>query len=83
MSWSVRPSEINPLLDDTPGNEVDGKERGKENCAAGIFGNSSEENVQFAHVQDMFFCCHFVLLPLFFSLFVCSVNWSFKTLAGR
>lgn len=84
MPWSVRPPEIDLLLDDTPGNEGDGKERGKENCAAGIFRNSSEQNVkfavQFAHMQGMYF---FGPTSTLSCLLVCSVNWSSKTLVEQ
>lgn len=81
VSWSVRPPEIDPLLDNTPGNEVDGKGWGKENCAARVFWSTSEENVEFAPVRKMFVFLH--PTSTFLCLFVYSVNWSFKTLVGQ
>lgn len=48
VSWSVRPAEIHSLLDGTSGNEGDGKKRGQENCAAGIFRQSGDQNLKFA-----------------------------------
>lgn len=87
VSWSVRPPEIDPLLDNTPGDEVNQKGWGKENCAAGVFRNSSEDyvelGVQFAVVQEMFVFGFLHSTSTFFCLFVCSVNWSFRTLVGQ
>lgn len=45
LSWSIRPSEIYELLEQAFGNEGHGKEWGKENCPAGIWGHSSESVV--------------------------------------
>lgn len=79
LSRSIRPSEVNTLLDHTLGHESPGKEWGKENHAAGIWRHSSEcclwfwfyfwflfysTSLHSILIKSKCFCAIFILFPV-------------------